>query len=44
MDEIRKTANMQKINNFSKKIISPSVEEIEKHKEFIKKNLKRNFF
>ncbi len=34
----------QKIKNYSKKIITPSVEEIKKHKDFIKKDFKRNFF
>jgi len=36
--------NNQKINNYSKKIIIPSIEEIKKHKEFLKKDLKKNFF
>ena len=35
--------NNQKID-YSKKIISPSVEEIKKHKEFLSKNFKKNFF
>ncbi len=34
----------QKIKNYSKKIIIPSTEEIKKHKEFLKKDFKRNFF
>ena len=42
--EIIKNENNQKINNYSKKIIIPSTDEINKHKEFLKKNFKRNFF
>ena len=30
--------------NYSKKIILPSSEELKNHKEFLKKNLKKNFF
>ena len=30
--------------SYEKKIISPSADEINKHKEFLKKNLKKNFF
>ena len=29
---------------YFKKVIKPSVEELKKHKEFLKKNLKKNFF
>ena len=32
------------INNYSKKIINPSKEEIILHKEFLKNNLKKNYF
>jgi len=32
------------LGEYSKKIISPSPEEIKKHKEFLKKDLKKNFF
>ena len=31
-------------NNYSKKIIFPSQSELKQHKEFIKKNLKKNYF
>ena len=31
-------------NNYSKKIIIPTLEELKKHKDFLKKNLKKNFF
>jgi DNA polymerase-3 subunit epsilon len=40
----KKNENNQGINNYSKKIIIPSAEEIKKHKEFLKKNFKKNFF
>ena len=30
--------------NYFKKIISPTVEELKKHKEYLKDNLKKNFF
>tara|TARA_B100000959_G_scaffold97081_1_gene102834 strand:+ start:101 stop:769 length:669 start_codon:yes stop_codon:yes gene_type:complete len=42
--EIKKNENNQKINNYSKKIIIPSAEELQKHKEFLKKDFKKNFF
>ena len=44
LDEIKSDKNNDRINNYSKKIITPSTEEIKKHKEFLKKNFKRNFF
>jgi len=44
LNEIKKKENNQKINNYSKKIIIPTTDEINKHNEFLKKNLKRNFF
>ena len=31
-------------NDYFKKIIKPTPEEIEKNKEYINKNLKKNFF
>ena len=43
-NEIKKNENSQTINNYSKKIIIPSTEEMKKHKEYLKKDLKRNFF
>ena len=43
-NEIKKDKNNSRINSYSKKIITPSVEEIKEHKEFLKKNFKRNFF
>jgi len=36
--------NNQRVNNYSKKIIIPSSEEIKEHKEFLKKNFKKNFY
>jgi len=44
LNEIKKNENNQIINNYSKKIIIPSTDEINKHKEFLKKNFKRNFY
>ena len=42
--EINENKNDEKNNNYSKKIIIPSSEELKKHKEFLKKNFKRNFY
>ena len=36
--------SFKKVNTYSKKIIKPTEQELSDHKEFIKKNLKRNFF
>ena len=44
LNEIKKNENNQGTSNYSKKIIVPSTEEIKKHKEFLKKYFKRNFF
>ena len=44
LDEIKKNVIDQRVNSYSKKIIIPSTEEIKKHKEFLKKDFKRNFF
>ena len=35
---------LNKTNNYSKKIVEPSSEEIKLHKEFLKNHLKKNFF
>ena len=43
-NEIQKNINNQKKIDYSKKIILPSLDEIKKHKEFLKKNFKKNFF
>ena len=42
--EIKKKENNEKILSYSKKIILPSQDEIKKHKEFLKKNFRKNFF
>ena len=39
-----KNEKNQIISEYSKKIISLTSEEFKKHKEYIKKNLKKNFF
>jgi len=44
LSEVKKVENDQRIIDYSKKKIIPSMEEIKKHKEFLKKNFKRNFF
>jgi len=31
-------------NSYFKKVIKPSVEELKKHKEYLKQNLKKNYF
>ena len=43
-DETKKSITDQIFQNYSKKIVIPSKEEIKKHKEFLKKDFKRNFF
>ena len=43
-NEVKKNENSQKIHNYSKKIIIPSKEEIKKHKEYLKRDFKKNFF
>ena len=44
LDEKKKSITDQIFQNYSKKIVIPSKEEIKKHKEFLKKDFKRNFF
>ena len=44
LDEIKKNTINQRVYSYSKKVIMPSTEEIKKHKEFLKKDFKRNFF
>ena len=39
---IEKTSN--KSNNYYKKVVKPTPDEIKAHKEFLKKNLRKNFF
>ena len=43
-NELEKELTNKKLVKYSKKIILPSVEELKKHKEFLKKNFKKNFF
>jgi len=38
------SAAKRKIADYSKKVIYPSADELKKHSEFLKKNLKKNFF
>jgi len=42
--EMKKIESNKVINNYSKKIIIPSVEEFKKHKEFLTKKFKKNFY
>tara|TARA_B100000530_G_scaffold235804_1_gene153084 strand:- start:891 stop:1559 length:669 start_codon:yes stop_codon:yes gene_type:complete len=42
--EIQENTKNQKITKYSKKIIIPSLDEIKQHKDFLKKNFKKNFF
>ena len=44
INEIKSNENNQIIKNYSKKIITPSKEEIKNHKEFLRKDFRRNFF
>ena len=44
LDQIKKNIIDKKVHSYSKKIIIPSTEEIKKHKEFLKKDFKKNFF
>ena len=42
--ELKKNGNNQKLVQYSKKVIVPSVDELKKHKEFLKKDFKKNFY
>ena len=42
-NEVKQNTNEDKVS-YNKKIISISVDELKNHKEFLKKNLKKNFF
>ena len=42
--ENKKQQISENVMNYSKKIISPSQEEFVKHKNFLNKELKKNFF
>ena len=43
-DETKTNLKSNESKNYFKKVVSPSVEELEKHKEYLKNNLKKNFF
>ena len=43
-DEVKISQNKNISTNYYKKVISPSAEELKKHKEYLKNNLKKNFF
>ena len=44
-NELKKNTTTNKVsNNYSKIIIKPSIEEMKEHKEFLDKQLKKNFF
>ena len=43
-NETIKNESSKRVNDYSKKIILPSAEEIKNHKEFLKKDLKKNLF
>ena len=42
--DVQKKESNKKILGYSKKIILPSVDEFKNHKEFLKKNFRKNFF
>ena len=42
--EIKKNQDLKINGEYSKKILKPSVDEIKNHKEFIKRDLKKNFY
>jgi DNA polymerase-3 subunit epsilon len=43
-EEIKFQHKNNTTNNYFKKIVLPTVEELKKHKEYLKNNLKKNFF
>ena len=44
-NELKKNTTTNKtLNNYSKIVIKPSIEEIKEHKIFLDKELKKNFF
>ena len=43
-DNEKKTINSNATNRYYKKVIKPTVEELKLHKEYLKNNLKKNFF
>ena len=43
-DEIKTSLKSNESKNYFKKVVSPSAEELKKHKEYLKNSLKKNFF
>ena len=43
-DETKTNLKSNESKDYFKKVVSPSAEELKKHKEYLKNNLKRNFF
>ena len=43
-DEVKTNIKNNSSIDYCKKVISPTVEELKKHKEYLKNNLKKNFF
>ena len=43
-DNEKMLINLNKINQYYKKVIKPTEEELKSHKEYLKNNLKKNFF
>ena len=43
-DETITNVKSNESKNYFKKVVSPSTEELKKHKEYLKNNLKKNFF
>ena len=43
-DEKKTSLKSKESNNYFKKVVSPSAEELKKHKEYLKNNLKKNFY
>jgi DNA polymerase-3 subunit epsilon len=44
IDETKTNLKDNASTNYFKKVVSPTVEELKKHKEYLKTNLKKNFF
>ena len=43
-DETKTNFKSNRNKDYFKKVVSPSIEELKKHKEYLKNNLKKNFF
>ena len=44
IDETKNNLKSNASTNYFKKVVSPTIEELKKHKEYLKTNLKKNFF